>query len=79
MTIEIEKMIYVSTKFVNKFASMKINDTLEVWMLQFTKKKFNSLDIREKIRHDAVEQFEIIHQEFGNIDISDSTQSYKFL
>ena len=39
----------------------------------------NVLDLGEKIGHDAVEEFQIILQEFRNIDVSDSTKTDQFL
>jgi hypothetical protein len=37
------------------------------------------LDIREQVRHNAVEEFQIIHEELGYIHISDGSQSNQFL
>ena len=31
------------------------------------------LDLGEEIGHDTIEQFQIIHQELGNVDITDGT------
>lgn len=37
------------------------------------------LDVGEEIRDYAIEQFQIIHQEFGYIHISDGAQGDQFL
>lgn len=37
------------------------------------------LDVGEQIGHDTAEQFQILHQELGNIHISDSSQDNQFL
>ena len=39
----------------------------------------NLLDIREKIRNNATEKFQIIHQKLGHIHVSDGSQGYQFL
>ena len=37
------------------------------------------LDVREEIRDDAIEQFEIVHQELWYIDVTDCSKSYQLL
>ena len=40
---------------------------------------FNLLGAREEIRHNAVEEFEIVHEELWHVDISDGSQGDQLL
>jgi len=47
-------------------------------MCHVTKPKY-ILDVGEEIGHDAVEEFQIINQELGHVDVTDGTQGDQLL